>query len=455
MAAGNSDEVRRPLNIAAAHAPAPYHVVSAVSLTMTSPTILVVDDSASCRTELEELLRRNGFRPILAASGDEGTRLAKRCHPDVTIVDLALPDIGGVELCRQWQADPALTDLPVLLISGERTDGEQRAEGFRCGARGYLAKPFSETGLLAQIRLLHQLRQTHEQLLRRNRDLEASNQELQQFAYVVSHDLKEPLRTVTSYCQLLQRRYSDQLNAEAGQCIDFAVEGARRMRSFIDALLTYSRVGRLEPRFEPVDLENLLGRVIAGLRKVIDEKRAVIHIDPLPIVLGNPNMLAQLLQNLTENALRFAGESKPQIRFYGETQGSYCRIAVADRGIGIPSQHTERVFGVFTRLHTRDEYPGTGIGLAVCRKIIDRHGGRIWVESAPGEGTTFYFVLRSAAAIAADQLPRDPEGTELRRDDAAHLRRSQLRRSDVAEKAHGPRASEPFGLVSRSDDLRK
>lgn len=407
---------------------------------MKTPTVLIVDDSASCRALLQDLLAENGFQPVLASDGAEATRLARRSRPDVIIVDVVLPDVSGIELCGRWSQDPVLCDVPVLLVSGEQTDGEQRAAGFRCGARGYLVKPFSDTELIAQVRLLQQVRRTHDELVRRNRELEASNRELQQFAYVVSHDLKEPLRTVASYCQLLQRRTRGQLDADSRQCIDFAVDGARRMRQLIDALLTYSRVGRMEPASEPVDLDDLLRRVIAGLRRVVDEKSAAIHIGPLPVVSGSPYMLTQLFQNLVENALRFTEKARPEIRISSQEHGDCCRIAVADNGIGIRPDDAERIFGVFSRLHTRDDYPGTGIGLAVCRKIAQRHGGRIWVESELGRGSTFFVVLQKCPETQIQQNRSRGAHTALRHDQGSETLRTAAGPHETPQDTEADRA---------------
>ncbi len=407
---------------------------------MNAPTVLIVDDSASCRALLQDLLVENGFQPVLASDGAEATRLARRSRPDVIIVDVVLPDVSGIDLCGRWSQDPVLCDVPVLLISGEQTDGEQRAAGFRCGARGYLVKPFSDTELIAQVRLLQQVRRTHDELVRRNRELEASNRELQQFAYVVSHDLKEPLRTVASYCQLLQRRTRGQLDADSRQCIDFAVDGARRMRQLIDALLTYSRVGRMEPASEPVDLDDLLRRVIAGLRRVVDEKNAVIHVGPLPVVSGSPYMLTQLFQNLVENALRFTEKARPEIRIFSQEHGDCCRIAVADNGIGIRPDDAERIFGVFSRLHTRDDYPGTGIGLAVCRKIAQRHGGRIWVESESGRGSTFFVVLQKCPETQIQQDRSRGDHSALRHDRGSETLRTAAGPHETPQDTEADRA---------------
>jgi PAS domain S-box-containing protein len=231
-------------------------------------------------------------------------------------------------------------------------------------------------------------------------ELERSNAELQQFAYVASHDLQEPLRTISSYLQLLHRRYKGkELDDNAEEFITFAVDGAKRMQALIQDLLAYSRVGKRDTAFAPTDCGTLAAEVVAALQATIVEKGAVVEHDALPIVLGDASQLRQLLQNLVGNALKFCKEA-PVIRISAQPHGEQWQFTVRDNGIGIDPAHAERVFIIFQRLHTREEYEGTGIGLALCRKIVERHGGRIWVESRPGQGAAFHFMLPAQASAA-------------------------------------------------------
>jgi light-regulated signal transduction histidine kinase (bacteriophytochrome) len=232
----------------------------------------------------------------------------------------------------------------------------------------------------------HKLQQALEELQR-------SNAELEQFAYVASHDLQEPLRMVASYCQLLQRRYQAKLDQNANEFIGFAVEGAKRMQSLINDLLLYSRVGTKGKAFAPTPLEPVLAGALANLAIAIDEAKAEITHDPLPTISGDPTQLLQLFQNLIGNALKFRRNVPVRIQIGAQREGSDWRISVTDNGIGIDPQYAERIFMIFQRLHTREEYPGTGIGLSVCKKIVERHGGRIWVEPAPESGSVFTFTL--------------------------------------------------------------
>jgi PAS domain S-box-containing protein len=232
-------------------------------------------------------------------------------------------------------------------------------------------------------------------------ELERSNRELEMFAYVVSHDLQEPLRMVQSYVQLLERRYSEQLDEDAREFIDFAVDGTRRMQGMIEDLLRYSRVDSRGDEFERADLNDVLDEALANLAASIEETDAEIEIDELPELTVDRSQMIQLFQNLIGNAIKFAEEGPPRVQITHETRNGSSVIAVEDNGIGIPDEQMERIFAIFQRLHGSDAYPGTGIGLAICKKIVERHGGSIWVESTVGEGSTFYVELpaRSGARV--------------------------------------------------------
>ncbi len=231
-------------------------------------------------------------------------------------------------------------------------------------------------------------------LARYAQDLSRSNAELEQFAYVASHDLQEPLRMVASFTQLLAKRYQGRLDQDADEFIGFAVDGATRMQQLINDLLAYSRVGTRGKPPAPADLNEILGHAEANLHEAIKESSTVVTHEPLPQVDGDQSQLIQLFQNLLANAIKFRGQEPPRIHISAQPWEQGWRLAVQDNGIGIAPEHQERIFAIFQRLHPRDEYPGTGIGLAICKKIVERHGGRIWVESAPGQGATFYFNIQ-------------------------------------------------------------
>ena len=224
--------------------------------------------------------------------------------------------------------------------------------------------------------------------------LARSNADLEQFAYVASHDLQEPLRMVSSYVQLFEKRYAGQVDAQADKYIRYAVEGAKRMQALIAGLLEYSRVGRLDEPLGAVDTNAALDQALSNLRSAIEEAHATVTREPLPTVTGNAGRLAQVFQNLIGNDIKFRlPDQASEIHVSATPRDREWRFAVRDNGIGIDPKYLDRIFVIFQRLHTRAEYPGTGIGLSICKKVIERHGGRIWVESRPGSGATFHFTL--------------------------------------------------------------
>ena len=228
------------------------------------------------------------------------------------------------------------------------------------------------------------------------RKLKISNRELEQFAYVASHDLQEPLRMVSSFTQLLERRYKGQLDADADDYIGFIVEGSQRMKYLIDDLLEFSRLNTQSREFESILLKITLEDVLRNLKTSIMENNAQITHDPLPTIQGDPSQINQLLQNLITNAIKFHGDEQPKIHISAEESRDEWIIGVSDNGIGIDPDHQEQIFRIFKRLHTREEYSGTGIGLAICKRIIEKHNGKIWVESEQGKGSTFYFTIPKA-----------------------------------------------------------
>ena len=244
--------------------------------------------------------------------------------------------------------------------------------------------------------------QSLESLLATQAELARSNAELEQFAYVASHDLQEPLRMVASYVGLLERRYRGRLDADADDFIEFAVDGARRMQALLSGMLDLSRVGTRGREPEPTESEAVLRDALINLEQSIGEAGAEVSHDRLPKVLGDRVQLTQLFQNLLSNAVKFNTSRRPRVAVTVRRSGSMWEFAVADNGIGIDPAHFERIFQVFQRLHTRDTHAGTGIGLAVCRKIVERHGGTIWPESTKGHGATFRFTLPAVEAARAD-----------------------------------------------------
>ncbi len=252
--------------------------------------------------------------------------------------------------------------------------------------------------IYAVVRDVTDEKRTAEEIQHYAQELERSNADLEQFAYVASHDLQEPLRMVTSYLQLLQRRYQGQLDDDADEFLGYAVDGANRMKALIDALLRYSRVSRTELHIEPLDVEAVLQEVLSDLQLPIEEAGARVTCDPLPTVAADRAQFRQVLQNLIENALKFSADgTTPEIHVGAEESEAAWTLSVRDNGIGVDPAYHDQLFIPFKRLHGHDAYAGTGIGLAMCQKISQRHGGRMWVDSQLNEGTTFYLSLPKEA----------------------------------------------------------
>jgi light-regulated signal transduction histidine kinase (bacteriophytochrome) len=216
---------------------------------------------------------------------------------------------------------------------------------------------------------------------------------LEQFASAASHDLKEPLLAITIDLKLLKKRYGGKLDPEADKFIVETIDEAKWMQTLISDMLSYSRVGISGKPFVQTDCAAILNRTLSNLRIPLEQSGAVVTHDPLPKVMADPIQLNQLLQNLISNAIKFHGEEKPHIHISVKRKGKEWVFSVSDNGIGIPAEHSERIFEIFQRLHNKKEYPGTGIGLATCKKIVERHGGHIWIESEIGKGSTFYFTI--------------------------------------------------------------
>lgn len=313
-------------------------------------------------------------------------------------------EIVGQDYAKFFTLEDQQSNKPKHLLTIAKSEGGVKNEGWRVKKDG---SPFwadtvitalrNEDGSLygfAKItRDLTERKQAEEKLNYTLADLERSNRELEQFAYVASHDLQEPLRMVSSYTQLLAQRYEGELDEKAKKYIDYATDGAIRMQRLINDLLAYSRVGTRGKPPESTDSHAVLGEAIRNLAASIEDNHAIITNDDLPTVHADASQLAQVFQNLIANAIKFRSKKHPRIHVAARDQGGEWIFSVKDNGIGIEQQYADRVFVIFQRLHTREEYPGTGIGLALCKRIVERHGGRIWFESKPGKGSTFSFTI--------------------------------------------------------------
>lgn len=369
--------------------------------------VLLADDNADMRQYIQRLLNRD-YDVTAAANGEEALRAAREQLPDLVLSDAMMPGLDGFGLLRELRADPITAMVPVILLSA-RAGEEARIEGLDAGADDYLIKPFSARELAARIRavltLAHVRREAQAELLKRETELRRANEELEQFAYSASHDLKEPLRMVMAYSQLLSRRSSGKLDAQENEFLGRVLQGAQRMEALLGDLLRYARVAS-EPELskKAAELNAVFERALGNLQAAIEESRAQITCGPLPALFVEPIRLQQVFQNLIGNAIKYRRpEGQACIRVSALKDGAEWIFSVQDDGVGIEPQYQQQIFGLFKRLHN-DGSSGSGLGLAICQRTVEHYGGRIWVESNPGHGSTFFFALPAALEHATENI---------------------------------------------------
>lgn len=383
--------------------------------------VLVAEDDRASRQRITTYLREWGYEAIEAADGAEAWEKYQQVDPGIIITDWLMPGMDGLEFIRNIRSDVADPTYHYIILLTARTEMKDVVEGLDAGADDFVSKPFDKDELRVRVQagrriisLEHALEQQNEQLAASNREimrditarkraedalqqtvkkLEQSNAELEQFAYVASHDLQEPLRAISGCVQILGRNHREKLNNQARELIDHTIQGTARMHELINDLLAFSRVAHRPGSVAPTSLDTVLAEARRNLESAIAESGAVITHDALPTVAADPTQCLQLLQNLLGNAIKFRGPTAPVIHISAKRLPAFWQVSVRDNGIGIEEQYFDRIFTLFQRLHTREEYPGTGFGLSICRKIVESHGGRIWVESRPGEATSFLFTL--------------------------------------------------------------
>jgi signal transduction histidine kinase len=352
--------------------------------------VLHVEDNSLDAELVAQALRKGGFSVsmVVVQAEAEFERQLRLQRPDVVIADYNLPQWKGMEALDVLRREGL--EIPLILVSGALGD-ITAVECIKRGATDYVLKdglarlPEAIRRALQEKRLLRLRRQAEEDLAQKADELARSNADLEQFAYVASHDLQEPLRMVAAYTQLLAERYRGKLDENADKFIGYASEGALRMQSLIQDLLAYSRVGRNDSGH--VDCDAVMEEVLTSLGPAMQESGAVVTHGKLPEVWANRSQMAQVFQNLIGNAIKFRGKEPPAISVQTEKAGQRWLFSVSDNGIGIAPEYAENIFVVFQRLHARTEYPGNGIGLAICKKIIERNGGKIWVEAQAGHGS--------------------------------------------------------------------
>lgn len=368
--------------------------------------VLLIEDSRSdAEIEIAEL-RRGGFEvsaDVVETQNQVRDHLDKNKY-DIILADYSLPNFRGMDTLDILREKNLHT--PVILVTGA-LNSETAVECVKQGAMDYILKDHLARLTIAVRRALEDVRvrqertRAQEQLAAKVEELARSNCDLEQFAYVASHDLQEPLRMVASYTQLLAERYRGKLDSSADRYINYAVEGATRMQALLEDLLAFSRIGRNGVKVAPTDVSSAIDEVLKNLELPLKEHSVTITCNPMPTVLADRFQVVQLFQNLIGNAIKFRTKRNPCVTISAEKKGQEWLFSVFDNGIGIAADHRDLIFKIFQRLHTRVEYPGNGVGLAICKKIVEHNGGRIWVESELGRGSNFRFTFPAAVADKA------------------------------------------------------
>lgn len=391
--------------------------------------ILLVDDRRENILPLKKILEQHQFSVDTAESGEEALKKVLNTSYTLIILDVQMPDMDGFEVANAIAGFSKARDTSIIFLSAVNTEKRFITQGYTSGGIDYLTKPFDPDILILKVRTLYKLSQQQQELRlvqeslhhaaerlereveartfelrQKNTELERTNHELQQFTWVVSHDLKEPLRKIQLINDLIKEKYLSH-NPEAVGYLDRAIRASARMSALISDLLSYSRLAEPEP-FEPTDINALLDELIGDFDAEIRRRQAIIRVDPIPELEVTPTRLRQVFQNLIGNALKFSWQDRPpvihiraervaakSIDACPDPGGSFCRIVVEDNGIGFDEKYLDRIFIIFQRLHNRTSFEGTGIGLAIAKKNIEKHNGLISARSRPGKGSLFILIL--------------------------------------------------------------
>jgi signal transduction histidine kinase len=370
--------------------------------------VLLVEDNPADVELVLVTLRKDGFDVSchVVQTVEEFTLRIRANGFDVILADYNLPQWSGMEALEILRCEKL--DVPLIVVTGYL--GEEKAvECIKQGATDCVLKdhltrlPVSVRRALEERRLRELRRQSERELAHKATELARSNAELEQFAYVASHDLQEPLRMIANYTQLLAERYLGKLDEQADKYIHYSVDGAVRMQALIQDLLKFSRVGNAEIKPRTTECRALVEQAVKNLQAAVEESGAVVNWNSLPVVMADSSQLTQVFQNLIANAIKFHGSETPVIQIDSEKKDQEWVLTVSDNGIGIPAESWQDIFVIFRRLHTRTEYAGNGIGLSICKKIIERHGGKIWIEAQAMPGSCFRFTLPTTPSPGAAQ----------------------------------------------------
>ena len=363
-------------------------------------SILIIDDNPAEHELYADYLSDDPvreYRFLHAYTGKEGIQIYQLNDVDCILLDYNLPDMDGLSVLQQLSN--INFPLPLVMLTGEGNESIA-VIAMKNGAQDYLPKrALTPTALQRCVDRAAERAMFLHQMERYRQELERSNKDLERFATVAAHDLKAPLRAITQHLEIIRKDNAAKLEDRSLKSMAFAIDGARRMNELIEALLEYSQLGFGEKKLSLVDCNHVMKTVRANLSASIEEKSAQVTWDDLPVLTADKIQLIQLLQNLINNAIKFCAQA-PKAHVSAKREGAYWQFSVKDNGIGLDPQHQEKIFTIFKRMHTVEEYPGLGVGLAICDRVVKNHRGRIWVESTPNSGATFFFTLQDMTYVA-------------------------------------------------------
>ena len=358
------------------------------------PKILMVDDKPENLIALERLLRDLPVKLYKANNGNDALRLTLHNEFALALLDIQMPEMDGYELAELLRQEEKTAEMPFIFISAIYTDSINIFQGYEKGAFSYITKPFEPKVLLAKVQFFIDKHRKEKALEAKTRQLEIMNDELKSFSYSVSHDLRAPLRAIAGFSKVLKTKAADHLQDDHNRYLNMIVENADRMSQLIDDLLKLSRTSRQEQIFSVVDMTTLSKTVFKELMQSNQSKAPDLNISDLPEVLADKNMMHQVWTNLIGNAIKYSkGGSKPKIEIGGRIGENDTIYYIKDNGVGFDMEYADKLFQLFQRLHSEDEFEGTGVGLTIVKRIINRHQGKIWAESDSGKGATFYFSI--------------------------------------------------------------
>ena len=364
--------------------------------------IMIVDDTPDNLQVLFTMLNEHGYEVRRVLNGQQAIKAIATDPPELILLDIMMPELNGYEVCIKLKSQEDTRHIPIIFLSA-LDEAVDRVRGFEVGGADYITKPFHIQEVIARvenqltiIRQRRQLLQQNENLQQLNIELSRSNEELEEFAHVVSHELLQPLTTIKALSQLLLFKYLKDFNQEIQQFLNQIVAATDRMHQLTRKLLAYAQVGSQDLHLCATDCQALLEDLLTDIQlNIQDSDHQIVIVDKLPVIMADQLQLRELFQNLITNALKYHRQIPLLIEIRAIAQGDHWLFSITDNGMGIAAEHIEKIFTIFTRTPSVQELPGSGIGLSICQKIIERHGGKIWLESKLGEGTTFYFTFPS------------------------------------------------------------